>query len=76
MATLIKFSSTAWAFHAHVAADSSTLGDYLGVIRRNATRYLVPGAIWLQVVGEVEGPLECESTASSALSSFLTTCCR
>ena len=26
-------------------------------IRRNATRYLVPGAILLQVVGEGEGPL-------------------
>ena len=37
-----------------------TLRDYSGVIRRNATRYLVPGAILLQVVGEVEGPLECD----------------
>ena len=36
----------------------SPLRDYSGVIRRNATRYLVPGAILLQVVGEVEGPLD------------------
>ncbi len=36
------------------------LRDYSGVIRRNATRYVVPGAILLQVVGEVEGPLECD----------------
>jgi len=40
--------------------NTSTLRDYSGVIRRNATRYLVPGAILLQVVGEVEGPLECD----------------
>ena len=38
----------------HITGSSSltifsTLGDYSGVIRRNATRYLVPGAILLQV---------------------------
>ena len=42
------------------AAVPKSLRDYSGVIRRNATRYLVPGAILLQVVGEVEGPLECD----------------
>jgi hypothetical protein len=57
-------------------AANPPLFDYSGVIRHNATRYLVPGAILLQVVGEVERPLECESAASSALSSFITPCCR
>src|ERR1044071_9632269 len=45
-------------FSVHVGTDSSMLRDYSGVIRRNATRYLVPGEILLQVVGKVEGPQE------------------
>ena len=41
--------STTRAFSVHVGTESSMLRDYSGVIRRNATRYLVPGAILLQV---------------------------